>query len=644
MDLLKILDTKPIPAIVDPRTLGVSGDTSGDYWLPTPMSLYQKELTDQIVSLHYSDILRYFETRDYRADVVLESLRTLCRNSEYVATHPCLLIDHNMPKSLVFRETPTQLAESSGKFQVLRSLINLVQEYETNTAIVCRPGRTMDLLEALLLGNKVDIKRYDGSSVKNKPKVRNYPCKCHLFPSSGWNTAKYPLTGKLYFDMIVCLDISVDAESPEFQSLVKFSRSRQGKYSRAPIVRLITINSVDHCDLYFGRLYSKESQDYLENVTAAVVVLRDRAGTLPPDLRPIYSQGLSYLVEWLEDPSLPWPLPDVYPIKRYNSMDVERSLLTEVHFNQIDDHLKTVFETTRKRGRPPSSSYQNKIPEPESFYDTKRVKNEYVGNPLKQGMSQLTGITTANENGGSDYHLSSGILTHKLIHAIGDLYTKFELTEQELKSYEEVSPIAESHMNFFEEEKNKLKQQLNVVLQKIDENEISSKALVSENETTIKAISTLDESLRDQLESEMLSTGPRSAFKSLIKELYDLKEAIESEERKEESRKSERLYMSEEIERAEKSIKDSEDSIAKLHEERKNLEGKLETLSKSSTLEINTTVDQISELKLQLDSKTEKYNDLQKELEELMGKLDQLPTSRVRGTNTNGSLTNRRGK
>lgn len=69
MDLLRILDTKPIPTIVDATTLGISGNTSGDYWLPTTMSLYQKELTDQIVSLHYSDILRYFETSHYKEDV-----------------------------------------------------------------------------------------------------------------------------------------------------------------------------------------------------------------------------------------------------------------------------------------------------------------------------------------------------------------------------------------------------------------------------------------------------------------------------------------------------------------------------------------------------------------------------------------------
>lgn len=74
----------------------------------------------------------------------------------------------------------------------------------------------------------------------------------------------------------------------------------------------------------------------MENVTAAMVILRDRLGTLPPDLRPIYSQKLHYLVEWLENPTVPWPLPDIYPLKQYTSMDVERSLLTEVHFkNQM---------------------------------------------------------------------------------------------------------------------------------------------------------------------------------------------------------------------------------------------------------------------------------------------------------------------
>ena len=60
MDLLRILDTKPIPTIVDATTLGISGNTSGDYWLPTTMSLYQKNHGSNsiITLLRYLEILR----------------------------------------------------------------------------------------------------------------------------------------------------------------------------------------------------------------------------------------------------------------------------------------------------------------------------------------------------------------------------------------------------------------------------------------------------------------------------------------------------------------------------------------------------------------------------------------------------------
>ena len=153
----RILDTAPDPAIVDAQTMGVSGDTSGDYWLPASMCLYQKELTDQIVSLHYSDILKYFETSDYREDIVIGSMKSMCLNSEYVATHPYLLIDHFMPKSMITKDIPGHLAETSGKFAVLRDLITLVQEYETHTVLMARSDRTMDLLEALLLLSLIHI-------------------------------------------------------------------------------------------------------------------------------------------------------------------------------------------------------------------------------------------------------------------------------------------------------------------------------------------------------------------------------------------------------------------------------------------------------------------------------------------------------
>lgn len=657
MDLLRILDDKPAPSIVDAKTLGVSGNTSGDYWLPTTMCLYQKELTDQIVSLHYSDILRYFETTDFKEDVVLESMETMCHNSALVATHPFLLIDHFLPKSLITRDIPVHLSETSGKFTVLRDLITLVQEYETNTAIVCQAGRTMDLVEALLLGNKVHIKRYDGHSIKSKQKKHkkvSHSCTVHLFPSTGWDTKKHPIERRLErFDMFIAVDPTVDTDSKDMLSILTHARKSKSVEARSPIVRLVAINSLDHCDLYFRKEYKKDSKEYLESVTAAVVVLRDRVGVLPPDLRPIYNQHLGYLVEWLEDPCLPWPLPDAYAIKHYNSMDVERSLLSEVNYNQNDD-LDTAFTSNNKkrsRGRPQLNGHKDSsndttggddngsVP---SFYETKRLKNDYSKNPTKQGKGILTGIISNDESMGANYHLSSEILTHKLMQLMGQIYFELERQKQEIQMYKDVNPIEEKHVEFYNNEDAKIKTKLDNCVGVTVSNKNGYKRLEDENKEYYSKI----EDLESQLESKFKVLDNKwensHELTDLISKSYELTEEIEKETRKGESKVTESKYMEKEIDRALISINESTTGMATITAECQKIEEDLRVSSSMFRTEKEQVIEKIAKLKEEIESEKKINKSLETKLEILAEDLKKIPVQRIRPSNTTSYSSRRR--
>ena len=135
MDLLRILDAKPEPQIVDTNHFRIDPiyQNSNIYRIATPMSDFQKELIDQIVSLHYSDILRFFEKLDSeswenlssnRKEIIITSLETLLKNAKLVCLHPYLLINHFFPKSLTTRDLPNRLAETSGKFQILNNILS----------------------------------------------------------------------------------------------------------------------------------------------------------------------------------------------------------------------------------------------------------------------------------------------------------------------------------------------------------------------------------------------------------------------------------------------------------------------------------------------------------------------------------------
>lgn len=637
MDLLKILDTKPDPSIVDAQTLGATGNVSGDYWLPTTMCLYQKELTDQIVSLHYSDILRYFETSDYKEDVVLESMRTMCTNSAFVATHPYLLIDHYMPKSLITRDIPAHLAETSGKFTVLRDLMNLVQKYETNTAIVCRPGRTMDLVEALLLGNKVNIKRHDSASIKSKQKrPRTYSCTCHLFSSEAPSgKGRTTIDAKERFDMVVSVDPSVDTESTYVQRIIRHARPNKGGDSHAPIVRLVAIDSVDHCSLFFGKNYKPSSTEYLARVTAGVVVLRDRVGTLPPDLRPIYSQHLSYLVDWLEDSSLPWPLPDVYPIKEYNQMDVERSLLSEVKFNQVED-LDAIFnENSRKRGRhkdrhEDGSNYGESV----SYYQLKRLKNDYATNPTKQGMKELTGITAAGEEDSINYHLVSGILTHKLIQSIGQVYLDIEGQVREIADYDAVNSIEKEHVQFFMKECESVHSKFKTSKELIAKLENDAKNAEETSNTHYDLIRTAEEKYTAALANLSVEVELEGKLKELITEKNSLLEDLEREERQTESKAKEKVYMSKEIERADTAMKTSSEEIVTLKKESEEIQVKIRKTFEENTFEEENVNDRMKWMRSELKNEEKAHDELEASLTDLIERLHKVPTSRARTSST----------
>lgn len=658
MDLLRILDDKPAPSIVDAKTLGVSGNTSGDYWLPTTMCLHQKELTDQIVSLHYSDILRYFETIDFKEDVVLNSMETMCRNSALVATHPFLLIDHFLPKSLITRDIPAYLSETSGKFTVLRDLITLVQEYETNTAIVCQSGLTMDLVEALLLGSKVDIKRYDGNSIKSKQKKHKkvaYSCTVHLFPSKDWDTKKHPIDKKLErFDMLIAVDPTVNTDNKDMMNILTHARKSKTGDSRAPIVRLVAINSLDHCDLYFRKKYEKSSKEYLESVTAAVVVLRDRVGVLPPDLRPIYNQHLGYLLEWLEDPSLPWPLPDVYTIKHFNSMDVERSLLSEVNYNQNDD-LDSAFSSNNKkrtRGRPQlnsskdsyssTSSGKNGANYTPSFYETKRLKNDYSKNPTKQGKGILTGIISSDESMGANYHLSSDILTHKLIQSMGQVYFELERQKEEIQMYNDVNPIEEKHVEFYTAEDDKIKTKFDNCIDLTTKSKMSYTKLELENKEYYSQIEELEAQLDGKFKALVSKWEDSQKLKDLISKSYDLVEEIDKETRKGESKLIETQYMEKEIDRAVTSINDSTTSMANITTECQKMEEDLRMSSEKFRTEKEEVIKKIVDLKDDIEAEKKIKQSLESTLEILTKDLKKIPVQRIRPSNNKRHYSRRR--
>lgn len=440
MNLLSILDGTPEPPIIDLHLENIN--ESGEYDLPTPMYEFQKELTDQIVSLHYPDILKYCETNDTK-ELIIKSLEICINNCMLVSTHPYLLINHYMPKNLALKDMSNKLADTSGKFHVLRDLINVIIKTNSsknvkNVGIVMNnTHRFFDLAEALLLGctgNK-SIKRYIGNHVRkestkanknNNGNDKSAVTNIHLLPHDGEILKHQDTLSQTKFEVLIVFDGSVDNQSDFFKGL-----RNQNRRGEAIVIRLVPMRTIEHCKLYYSKQINEKN--YLYKLISSIVCLRDQIGNLPPDIFPIYNQGLTYLstnffesvfksgTRGLMFPA--WPLPELPSIPKFSETDVERSLLTEVHFHYTPyDSADNVIDYV------PVSKKINKV----SYYESKRLELDYITNPLRNDFNRLLGILSNDVNFKSPNNdINKFILTHRLIMQLNNAYLNWDLVQEE---------------------------------------------------------------------------------------------------------------------------------------------------------------------------------------------------------------------
>lgn len=440
MNLLRILDSTPEPPIIELELSETNN--SGDYHLGTPMYEYQKELTDQIISLHYPDILKFCETNDQK-DIILKSVETCVENCMLVCTHPYLLISHYMPKNLAVKDMPAKLAETSGKFNVLKDLLNVIilnkaSNVKSVGLVMSNNVKLFDLIEALIMvcsGNKT-VKRYVGNNIQRESKkaVKNGNgsngstpnghgdasktlTQIHLIPADGNIQRDQAIFDASRFDVLVTIDGNVNTETEFYQFLKTMNHSPGEK--PAVTIRLAPFKTIEHIKLYYLKAVNED--DYLYKLISSVVCLRDFIGNIPPDIFPIYHQKLTYLGPNFFDHVFgdnvstypPWPLPTLPIIQKYTPIDVERSLLTEAHFHYTPYGLQPFVE-------------EKVTP---TYYQTKRLQLDYIANPLKNSYDELIGITSATER------QDMTILTHKSLLQLNAACRDLRRAKDELESY-----------------------------------------------------------------------------------------------------------------------------------------------------------------------------------------------------------------
>lgn len=649
MDLLRILDAKPEPCIADTDHFKVDPkyQFSNVYKIATPMSDFQKELIDQIVSLHYSDILRFFEKLDSeswdnmssnRKEIITSSLETLLINTKLVCLHPYLLIDHFFPKSLTTRDLPNRLAETSGKFRILNDLLTQLDTIynpadkadkskkgkRIDIAVIVQPGKAMDLVDALCIGHKCNLNRYAGIKLRdssaNQKKNMHLNLNVHLIPSDFANINEKELATNLNnfttkMNFVILFDLTVSLNDQFLSGITDVNKTK--------FFKLVPINSVEHIELYYEQqIQSRAIDEFIRPITAAIVVLRDRVGQLPSILKPAYTKNLLFLKQYLTDPiNTKWPLPDLPSIGNFTSRDVERSLLTEVKFSfdneeilkeeeenrpSVQDSLNTNFGgKTQMIGHIIQPRFAKKNAACKNYYDNKRLEKNYLMNPLNKDYENLTGISKEVKQ--------HEVLTHTLIYHFDASIKKLIDLDKEVQSFNEFGDIRLKDFRQMVDAFTKLEESVKEKDNKLNDIDKDITEYGTKSENLKNDIQRYEELIESIGSSDTIDSNSKKLISKDI-EKYTLLRDISKLEQKLETSTNESKYMEEEIERAEKSIIESKNAIEKQNAINEDFNVTIEEIKMEDT--------EVTREKQKLDLLTEKLKALEDQSTEVKQKME----------------------
>lgn len=161
------------------------------YYLPVGLTNFQQDLIEILISLHAKYFIREIsavdehdndngveETTMYPKLSSKKMTYVFDHNIRAVANHPCLLVDHYMPRQFLRMEPNEKLINSSDKFQKFQQLLYHIIHRDRvkypgilKIALISHSVRELDLLEGLILGETVRIKRLSGTSLYDEKHV-----------------------------------------------------------------------------------------------------------------------------------------------------------------------------------------------------------------------------------------------------------------------------------------------------------------------------------------------------------------------------------------------------------------------------------------------------------------------------------------
>lgn len=173
------------------------------FTVPIGLTEFQRDLIEILLSIHHETLLKELGITPSSSNSITSSsdanaltskahvqigthyptftsrqmLYLLDTHIRAVTNHPCLLVDHYMPRQFLRMEPKQRLIDPSNKFYFLQKLLFELVNYQSkdfgplSITLVAHSMKELDLIEGLLLGQNFNLKRLSGTTLYDEKTV-----------------------------------------------------------------------------------------------------------------------------------------------------------------------------------------------------------------------------------------------------------------------------------------------------------------------------------------------------------------------------------------------------------------------------------------------------------------------------------------
>ncbi|CAH01518.1 Hda2p [Kluyveromyces lactis] len=160
------------------------------FYIPVGLTQVQKDLLEILISIHAESFVSCVDKRllpelqsklekkgtNLKRDLSMTALTDVqltewfFENIRAVSNHPCLLVEHYMPRQFLLMEPTERLIYTSDKFGKLNLMVDLLLNRKDKSrplqvAIISHSVKELDLIEGVMLGKVAKLKRLSGTSL-----------------------------------------------------------------------------------------------------------------------------------------------------------------------------------------------------------------------------------------------------------------------------------------------------------------------------------------------------------------------------------------------------------------------------------------------------------------------------------------------